>query len=71
MADSVDLPFRAEYAKSNRSSCKMCKNKIEKGELRMAAMVQVRASIVCQSPISIYLATVMFCLMSVWQSLLL
>ena len=34
-----DLPFRAEYAKSGRSSCKECKGKIEKGELRLAIMV--------------------------------
>jgi len=39
MSDS-DLPFRAEYAKSNRSSCKACKAKIDKDELRLAAMVQ-------------------------------
>ena len=40
--DIVDLPFRAEYAKSGRAACKMCKEKIEKGELRLAVMVQVR-----------------------------
>lgn len=38
----VDLPYRAEYAKSNRSSCKGCKSKIEKDHLRLAVMVQVR-----------------------------
>jgi len=36
----ADLPFRVEYAKSNRSSCKGCKNKIEKDELRLAKMVK-------------------------------
>ena len=40
--DIVDLPFRGEYAKSGRAACKMCKEKIEKGELRLAVMVQVR-----------------------------
>jgi hypothetical protein len=36
MSDDVasDLPFRAEYAKSNRAGCKKCKEKIDKGELR-------------------------------------
>ena len=36
-----DLPFKAEYAKSGRASCKACKSPIGKGELRLAAMVQV------------------------------
>uniref|UniRef100_A0A1L8DH70 Poly [ADP-ribose] polymerase n=1 Tax=Nyssomyia neivai TaxID=330878 RepID=A0A1L8DH70_9DIPT len=36
----MDLPFLTEYAKSNRASCKKCKNKIGKGELRLAMMVQ-------------------------------
>ena len=40
MAD--DLPFQAEYAKSNRASCKACKEKIDKDSLRIARMVQVR-----------------------------
>ena len=40
--DIIDLPFRAEYAKSGRAACKACKNKIDKGELRLAVMVQVR-----------------------------
>ena len=43
MSDPNDLPFRAEYAKSNRSSCKKCKDKIDKEELRLAVMVQVIA----------------------------
>ena len=34
-----DLPFRAEYAKSGKSSCEECKGKIEKGELRLGIMV--------------------------------
>ena len=33
--------FLAEYAKSSRSSCKNCGNTIDKGELRLAEMVQV------------------------------
>lgn len=37
----LDLPFKAEYAKSGRAACKGCKNNIEKGTLRLAAMVQV------------------------------
>ena len=40
--DVVDLPFRAEYAKSGRAACKVCKEKIDKGVLRLAIMVQVR-----------------------------
>ena len=36
-----DLPFRAEYSKSNRAACKMCKEKIDKGVLRLAVMVKV------------------------------
>lgn len=39
--DIADLPYRGEYAKSGRAACKMCKEKIDKGELRLAAMVQV------------------------------
>lgn len=39
--DIIDLPYRGEYAKSGRASCKTCKTKIDKGELRLAAMVQV------------------------------
>ena len=37
----VELPYRSEYAKSGRSSCKACKTTIEKASLRVAAMVQV------------------------------
>lgn len=39
MAD--DLPYKAEYAKSDRSSCKFCKSNISKDGLRVAKMVQV------------------------------
>lgn len=36
----MDLPYRAEYAKTGRAGCKKCKSKIDQGVLRMAAMVQ-------------------------------
>lgn len=36
-----DWPYRAEYAKSGRAACKGCSLKIDKGELRLAIMVQV------------------------------
>ena len=35
-------PFKAEYAKSDRASCKGCFVGICKDDLRMAEMVQVR-----------------------------
>ena len=38
---SDDLPYRAEYAKSGRASCKGCKTSIAKDSLRLAVMVQV------------------------------
>jgi len=38
----ADLPFSAEYAKSNRASCKSCGDNIAKDTLRLAIMVQVR-----------------------------
>ena len=41
MADHTDSDFKAEYAKSNRASCKMCKGGINKDTLRLAIMVQV------------------------------
>lgn len=42
MGDEVsNLPYKAEYAKSGRASCKACKSTIAKDELRLAAMVQV------------------------------
>ncbi|PSN54639.1 Poly [ADP-ribose] polymerase [Blattella germanica] len=37
---SDDLPYRAEYAKSGRASCKGCKSPIAKDVLRLAVMVQ-------------------------------
>lgn len=37
-----DLPYHVEYSKSNRASCKKCKNKIDKDVLRIAAMIQVK-----------------------------
>ncbi|XP_048732716.1 poly [ADP-ribose] polymerase 1-like [Ostrea edulis] len=40
MGDHHDLPFKAEYAKSGRSSCKACKSSIGQGSLRLAIMVQ-------------------------------
>ncbi|ESO88129.1 hypothetical protein LOTGIDRAFT_206927 [Lottia gigantea] len=40
MSDSSTCPFKAEYAKSDRSSCKACKTKIGKDSLRLAVMVQ-------------------------------
>eukprot|EP01029_Cantina_marsupialis_P010698 TRINITY_DN242_c1_g1_i1.p1 TRINITY_DN242_c1_g1~~TRINITY_DN242_c1_g1_i1.p1 ORF type:complete len:1451 (+),score=678.48 TRINITY_DN242_c1_g1_i1:158-4510(+) len=36
----MSYDFTCEYAKSNRSSCKHCRDKISKGELRLARMVQ-------------------------------
>ncbi|XP_004519483.1 poly [ADP-ribose] polymerase [Ceratitis capitata] len=36
----IELPYKAEYAKSGRASCKMCKSSIAQGTLRLAAMVQ-------------------------------
>uniref|UniRef100_A0A182R0F8 Poly [ADP-ribose] polymerase n=1 Tax=Anopheles farauti TaxID=69004 RepID=A0A182R0F8_9DIPT len=38
--DTDQLPFLAEYSKSNRASCRLCKQKISKDVLRLAAMVQ-------------------------------
>nr|UYS55296.1 poly-ADP-ribose polymerase I [Physella acuta] len=35
-----DLPFQAEYAKSGRAACKMCKSAISQDSLRLAVMVQ-------------------------------
>ncbi|PIK37446.1 putative poly [Apostichopus japonicus] len=36
----IEYPFMAEYAKSNRSSCKKCKTQISKESLRLARMIQ-------------------------------
>lgn len=33
--------YGSEYAKSNRSACKLCKNTIGMGALRLAIFVQV------------------------------
>ncbi|RZF40692.1 hypothetical protein LSTR_LSTR007983 [Laodelphax striatellus] len=38
--DVLDYPYKAEYAKSGRASCRGCKSTIEKGTLRMAVMVK-------------------------------
>ncbi|XP_074645175.1 poly [ADP-ribose] polymerase 1-like [Tubulanus polymorphus] len=40
MSAHDDLPFKAEYAKSGRASCKSCKTSISKDSLRLAVMVQ-------------------------------
>ena len=37
-----DQPFKAEYAKSGRAGCKLCKGSISKDSLRLAKMVQVK-----------------------------
>ncbi|KAL0444646.1 UNVERIFIED_CONTAM: Poly [ADP-ribose] polymerase 1 [Sesamum latifolium] len=37
---SPPKPWKAEYAKSSRSSCKTCKNPIDKENLRLGKMVQ-------------------------------
>ncbi|XP_061389126.1 poly [ADP-ribose] polymerase [Musca vetustissima] len=37
---SIELPFKAEYAKTGRAGCKGCKSNIGQGSLRIAAMVQ-------------------------------
>ncbi|KAK9891936.1 hypothetical protein WA026_017419 [Henosepilachna vigintioctopunctata] len=36
----MDLPYKAEYAKSGRASCRGCKSAIAQGSLRLAVMVQ-------------------------------
>lgn len=36
----MDLPYKAEYAKSSRASCRSCKETIAKDTLRLAVMVQ-------------------------------
>ncbi|XP_020837799.1 poly [ADP-ribose] polymerase 1 isoform X1 [Phascolarctos cinereus] len=40
MAEPADKPYRAEYAKSGRASCKKCGESIAKDSLRLAIMVQ-------------------------------
>lgn len=37
----MEYGYSAEYAKSDRSSCRLCKNLIGKGSLRLAVLVQV------------------------------
>ena len=41
MAEEEERPFKAEYAKSGRAGCKLCKGNINKDTLRVAKMVQV------------------------------
>lgn len=41
----MELPYRAEYAKSGRASCRCCKSPIGKDTLRLAVMVQVETEI--------------------------
>lgn len=36
----MDLPYRCEYSKSGRASCKLCKSPISQGVLRLAVLVQ-------------------------------
>ena len=36
-----DYPYKAEYAKSGRAACKLCRITIDKDTLRLAVMVQV------------------------------
>lgn len=38
--DVQNLPYVSEYAKSGRAGCKLCKDKIDKDDLRLGAMVQ-------------------------------
>ena len=44
MAEEEDRPFKAEYAKSGRAGCKLCKGAISKDSLRVAKMVQVQST---------------------------
>jgi hypothetical protein len=58
----MDLPYRAEYAKSGRAGCKTCKTKIDQGTLRIAAMVQVEINLIkFQKPVSKYAKKNIFC----------
>ncbi|KAI8114751.1 Poly [ADP-ribose] polymerase [Lucilia cuprina] len=36
----IELPYKAEYSKTGRASCKGCKTKIDQDNLRIAVMVQ-------------------------------
>lgn len=40
-----DRPFLAEYAKSGRAACKLCRGAIAKDTLRLAKMVQVSSTV--------------------------
>ena len=40
-----EAPFKAEYAKSGRAGCKLCKGNITKDTLRLAKMVQVKLGV--------------------------
>ena len=42
MAEEEERPFKAEYAKSGRATCKLCSGSITKDTLRLAKMVQVK-----------------------------
>lgn len=39
-----ELPYLVEYAKTGRAGCRKCKQKIDQGILRIAAMIQVNYS---------------------------
>lgn len=39
LAESCILPFRVEYAKSNRAKCKFCSNSIEKNDIRIGKIL--------------------------------
>ncbi len=41
MSEEENRPFKAEYAKSGRAGCKLCKGNIAQESLRLAKMVQV------------------------------
>lgn len=43
MDDHHELPYKAEYAKSGRASCKGCSGTIAKDSLRLAIMIQVHS----------------------------
>ena len=45
MEGEIEFNYQAEYSKSNRAGCRKCKEKIEKGVLRIAALVQVSKNI--------------------------
>lgn len=40
MADYISLPFKADYAKSDRATCRGCKAKIGRDALRIAILLQ-------------------------------